>query len=175
MTNALRRLTEASLHEGAGDDQWCAIVVETDQQWEALRRVIGDADWARDERFRTATGRIAHEEEIDRSLSEWTRALSPYEAMRILQEAGVPAGVAQRSSDLLRDPQLAHRGFHHYMDHPEMGNIPYSGHEFLIRGYQSGPRFPAPLLGQHNEHVMRDILGMTDDEITETLAAGAIA
>jgi len=95
--------------------------------------------------------------------------------MRLLQEAGVPAGAAQRSSDLLQDPQLAHRGFYHYMEHPEMGNVPYSGHEFRIRGYDSGPRFPAPLLGQHNDYVMRDILGMTDDEITETLVAGAVA
>jgi crotonobetainyl-CoA:carnitine CoA-transferase CaiB-like acyl-CoA transferase len=61
------------------------------------------------------------------------------------------------------------------MDHPEMGNIPHTGHQFRIRGYDSGPRFPAPLLGQHSELVMRDILGMTDEEITEVLAAGAIA
>jgi len=93
--------------------------------------------------------------------------------MRLLQ-SGVPSGVAQRSSDLLNDPQLAHRRFHRYMDHPEMGNIPYSGHEFRIRGYDSGPRLPAPCLGQHNEQVMREILGMTDDEMAEVLAAGAV-
>ncbi len=94
--------------------------------------------------------------------------------MQLLQSAGVPAGVVQRSSDLLNDPQLAHRNFYHYMDHPEMGNIPYTGHQFRIRGYESGPRSPAPLLGEHNELVMREILGMTDEEITEVLAAGAI-
>ena len=88
---------------------------------------------------------------------------------------GRPAGVVQRSSDLLRDPQLAHRNFFRYMDHAEMGNIPYSGHQFRIRGYESGPRFPAPLLGEHNELVLREILGMTDGEITEAVAAGAIA
>ena len=55
-----------------------------------------------------------------------------------------------------------------------MGNIPYTGHEFRIRGYESGPRFPAPCLGEHNEQVMRDILGMTDEEIVEVLAAGAV-
>ncbi len=92
-----------------------------------------------------------------------------------LQSSGVPAGVVQRSSDLLQDPQLEHRRFFRYMDHQEMGNIPYSGHQFLIRGYGNGPRFPAPLFGQHNEYVMREILGMTDEEITEVLAAGAIA
>jgi crotonobetainyl-CoA:carnitine CoA-transferase CaiB-like acyl-CoA transferase len=94
--------------------------------------------------------------------------------MLALQQAGVPAGAVQRSSDLLNDPQLAHRGFHRYMDHPEMGNVPYSGHEFRIRGYDNGPLFPAPCLGQHNEQVMRDILGMTEEEMTDVLAAGAV-
>ncbi len=158
----------------AGEDQWCAIAVENDGQWKALRRVIGDPDWARDDKFRTTEGRLAHEEQIDKRLSEWTRERSPHDVMKVLQAAGVPAGAAHRSSDLLQDPQLAHRRFYHYMDHPEMGNIPYTGHEFRIRGYDSGPRFPAPLLGQHNEYVMREILGMTDDEITETLVAGAL-
>jgi formyl-CoA transferase/CoA:oxalate CoA-transferase len=60
------------------------------------------------------------------------------------------------------------------MDHPEMGNTPYTGDRFRIRGYEGGPRFLPPLLGQHNELVMREILGMSDDEITEVLAAGAI-
>jgi len=94
--------------------------------------------------------------------------------MRVLQEAGAPSGVAQRSSDLLNDPQLAHRGFHHYMEHPEMGNIPYSGHEFRIRGYDSRPLSPAPCLGQHSEQVMREILGMSDDQLAEVLVAGAV-
>jgi benzylsuccinate CoA-transferase BbsF subunit len=159
----------------AGDDQWCAIAVESDEQWESLRRALGDPAWARDERFGTAAGRFQHQDEIDGHLGGWTGARSPQEVMDLLQSRGVPAGVVQRSSDLLRDPQLEHRRFHRYMDHPEMGHIPYSGHQFRIRGYDSGPRFPAPLLGQHNEFVMREILSMTDEEITDALVAGAIA
>ncbi len=159
----------------SGEDRWCAIAVQCDAQWEDLREAIGDPDWARDPKYDTAAGRLQHQEELDPHISEWTRGRSAEEVMRLLQSAGVPAGVVQRSSDLLRDAQLAHRRFFRYLDHPEMGNIPYSGHQFRIRGYDSGPRFPAPLLGQHNEFVLRDILGMTDEEITEALAAGGIA
>jgi len=159
----------------SGDDQWCAIAVESDKQWDALRGVLGDPVWGRDDRFRTAEGRLRYQDEIDRHLGQWTSGRSAQEVMHLLQSVGVPAGVVQRSSDLLRDPQLAHRNFFRYMDHPEMGNIPYSGHQFRIRGYESGPRSPAPLLGQHNELVLREILGMTDDEVTEVVAAGAIA
>jgi benzylsuccinate CoA-transferase BbsF subunit len=159
----------------SGDDQWCVIAVETDDQWDALRRALGDPAWARNGMFRAAADRLQRQEEIDGHLSEWTSQRSAGEVMSLLQSAGVPAGVVQRSSDLLRDAQLEHRRFFRYMDHPEMGNIPYSGHQFRIRGYDSGPRFPAPLLGQHNEFVMREILHMTDDEIAEVLASGAIA
>ena len=159
----------------SGDDQWCAVAVESDEQWDALHRVLGDPVWGRDDRFRRAEGRLRHQDEIDRHLSQWTGGRSALEVMHLLQSAGVPAGVVQRSSDLLRDPQLAHRNFFRFMDHPEMGNIPYSGHQFRICGYESGPRFPAPLLGQHNELVLREILAMTDEEITEVVAAGAIA
>ncbi|UCH86476.1 MAG: CoA transferase [Dehalococcoidia bacterium] len=157
------------------DDQWCAIAVESDEQWNALGHVLGDPAWASDARFQTAAGRLRHQDEIDGHLGEWTSGKSAQEVMHLLQSVGVPAGLVQRSSDLLQDPQLAHRRFFRYMDHPEMGNIPYSGHQFRIRSYDSGPRFPAPLLGQHNELVLRDILGMTDEEIAEALAAGGIA
>ena len=157
-----------------GDDQWCAIAVENDDQWEALRRALGDPDWAQDSRFQTGQGRLAHQDEIDRNLDQWTSSRPPKEVMDLLQLEGVPAGVVQRSSDLLQDPQLAHRGFFRYMDHPEMGNIPYTGHQFRIGGYDSGPRSPAPMMGQHNEMVLREILGMSDEEVTEAIIGGAL-
>ena len=55
-----------------------------------------------------------------------------------------------------------------------MGHIPYTGHQFRISGYDSGPRFPAPIMGQHNEEVLREVLAMTDDEISEAIIAGAL-
>ena len=158
----------------AGEDQWCAVAVENDQQWAGLRRAMGNPDWSNDSRFDTPQGRLAHQDEIDEHLSRWTRLKPAPEVMGLLVKEGVPAGVVQRSSDLLKDPQLAHRGFFRYMDHPEMGQIPYTGHQFRIAGYDSGPRFPAPVLGQHNEQVVRDILGMTDDEVTEAIIGGAL-
>ena len=158
----------------AGEDLWCAIAVESDEHWSGLRRAMDDPQWARDDRFSTGAGRLESQDEIDGHLSEWTSGKSPQDVMRLLQGQGVPAGVVQRSSDLLRDPQLEHRRFFHYMDHPEMGHIPYTGHQFRISGYDSGPRTPAPLLGQHNEDILRGLLGMTDDEIAEAVLAGAL-
>ncbi|MEP7215153.1 MAG: CoA transferase [Anaerolineaceae bacterium] len=157
-----------------GDDQWVAIAVETDAQWVALRGAFGNPGWAVDARFDTATGRLEHHDEIDEYLGEFTFYQNRYAVMSLLQKAGVPAGAVQRSSDLINDPQLAHRSFFHPMTHPEMGVVPYEGHMFNIRGYASGPRFPAPCLGEHTAEVLMDILKLSDEELAEALASGAV-
>lgn len=157
-----------------GDDQWCTVAVENDGQWDGLRRAMGEPDWAQDERFKDAEGRLANQDEIETKLGEWTQTLPPKVVMETLNGEGVPAGVVQRSSDLQLDPQLAHRGFFRNLEHQEMGTIPYPGHQFHISGYDSGPRSAAPVLGQHNDEVLRDILGMTEDEITEAIIGGAL-
>ena len=157
-----------------GNDQWCAIAVETDEQWQSLRHALGDPEWAKDRRFDDTPGRLEHHDELDERLTQWTASRSAQDVMQTLQEHSVPAGVVQRSSDLQKDPQLAHRKFFRQLDHPDMGEIPYGGHQFRIAGYDSGPRFPAPMLGQHTDQVLREILGMTDDEITEAVIAGAL-
>ena len=170
--------SESAAPQGAypcqGDDQWCAIAVDSEEQWSALRRALGDPPWAADSRFDTVEGRLEHHNDIDNHLGQWTKCKSAQQVMELLVAEGVPAGVVQRSSDLLQDPQLAHRKFFRYLDHQEMGNIPYGGHQFRISGYDSGPRFPAPVLGQHNEQVLREILAMTDEEISEALVDGAL-
>jgi len=157
----------------AGVDQWCAIAVETDEQWQALRQAIGSPAWAMDAALDTAAGRLAAAEVIDRELSAFTCRHEPLELMLRLQAGGVPAGMVQRSSDHQQDPQLAHRSFFRRLEHPEMGEVPYEGHQFRILGYDNGPRFPAPCLGEHTYEVLSDVLGLDDDEITRVLASGA--
>jgi crotonobetainyl-CoA:carnitine CoA-transferase CaiB-like acyl-CoA transferase len=95
--------------------------------------------------------------------------------MELLQAAGVPAGMVQRSSDHLRDPQLAHRRFFRSLRHPEMGEVPYEGHSYRISGYENGPRFAAPCLGEHSHQVLSEILGLGDEAIGLLVASGAIA
>jgi crotonobetainyl-CoA:carnitine CoA-transferase CaiB-like acyl-CoA transferase len=157
----------------AGDDQWCAIAVETDEQWQALRRAIGDPPWAMDPELDTAAGRRAQRDLVDRELGAYTAAFGPHELMARLQAAGVPAGAVQRSSDHMLDPQLAHRSFFRRLEHPEMGEVPYEGHPYRIDGYDNGPRFPAPCLGEHTYQVLTEVLGLDDDEAAEVLASGA--
>lgn len=158
----------------AGDDQWCAIAVETDAHWVALRDALANPEWASDSVLDRAAGRVKCEAEIDEGISAWTRRHSARAVMETLQAAGVPAGVAMRSSDLLADPQYGHRRFYRYHEHPEMGRVPYAGHQFRIAGYDGGPRGPAPLLGEHTFEILRDDLGLSEDQIAELAAAEAL-
>ena len=90
------------------------------------------------------------------------------------QSRGIPAGLVQRSSDLLADPQYVHRKFYRYFDHPEMGNVPYAGHQYRISDYDNGPRGPAPLLGEHSFEVLTELLGLNEDELSAAFSSGAI-
>jgi len=157
-----------------GPDEWCAIAVETDDQWRALCEALGDPEWSRAVAFQTTAGRIAAHDLLDEKISEWTRERKPQDVMHRLLDAGVPAGHVQRSRDLLNDPQLRHRRFHRELDHAEMGRVPYSGHQFRISGYDCGPRFPAPLLGGESFEILKTELGMDAALIAELMAAGAI-
>jgi len=173
--NRARDAAPQGCYPCAGDDQWCAIAVDTDAQWRALRKEIGDPDWVRDSALDSTAGRLAAHDLIDEKLADWTRDQIPGAVMQRLQLVGVPAGVVQRSRDLLEDPQYNERGFYRYLDHSEVGTVPYAGHQYKIRGYDNAPRSAAPCLGQHNHEVLSELLGMSDDEIADALASGAVA
>lgn len=158
-----------------GEDRWCAIAVDTDTQWQRLAAEMGRGDLAADAALAGQAGRLAAHDHLDDAIAAWTGGQDAYAVMRRLQAVGVPAGVVQRSSDLLRDPQYAHRGFYRYFDHPAMGHIPYAGHQYRIRGYDNGPRGPAPILGQHSYEILAELLGFDDERIAAAYACGAVA
>ncbi|MCZ6869706.1 MAG: CoA transferase [Gammaproteobacteria bacterium] len=174
MGNHARDAAPHNVYPCAGDDQWCAIAIEHDDQWLALVKAMGEPAWANDPGLATCAGRLVQRDAIDRELSRWTETRDKTVVANALRAVGVPAGEVQRSSDLLRDPQYEHRGFYRYLDHGEMGNIPYAGHQFHIKGYDGGPRTAAPLIGEHSVEVLQTLLGMSDEEIADAVANGAI-
>ncbi|MFC1885682.1 CaiB/BaiF CoA transferase family protein [Thermodesulfobacteriota bacterium] len=156
-----------------GDDRWCAIAVFAEDQWKALKQVMGRPAWADESRFSTLAGRKANEDELDRLMDEWTSRYDPHDLMIMLQKAGVPAGVVALAEDLHNDPQLAHRGHYMIVDHPVVGN--YSADSPAFRFSDAEPRkpFPSPCLGEHNEYVVKEILNLSHRQWTELQAAGA--
>jgi crotonobetainyl-CoA:carnitine CoA-transferase CaiB-like acyl-CoA transferase len=155
-----------------GDDNWCAIAVETDAHWQALAAVLGDPSMPGADS--THAQREAVHDEIDAAIANWTGRQAARSVMDQLVAVGVPGGVVQRSGDLANDPQYKHRDFQRWHEHPEMGNVPYAGVQFCIPGYRPGPFGPAPLLGQHNDEVFRKVLGLSEAEVKQAEEAGAI-
>ena len=155
----------------AGEDDWVAIAVETDAQWQALCANVPGLDAGA---YLANDDRLAAHDEIDAVLTAWTAERAPEDVAALLQAAGVPSGKVQRSSDLAKDPQYKHRSFFREYEHGEMGAVAYAGHQYRISGYNNGPRGPAPLLGEHSFEVLTNLLGLSEEEVSEVFASGAI-
>ena len=138
----------------------------TDAQWQALRRVLGNPAWARDPALDSAEGRRRAHDRVDAELRAWTAARSSREAAEALRAAGVPAEACINPHGLWPNPQLAHRGFFQVVKHALIGPLRYPGLPMRFSGLPRNlRRTPAPMLGEHNEEVLRGELNLSDAEI----------
>ncbi|BBZ32609.1 CaiB/BaiF CoA transferase family protein [Mycolicibacterium confluentis] len=162
------------IDEFGRDDTWVAVAVATDEQWVALREALGSPDWAMDTQLETAAGRRAHQDLLDEHLAAWCRTRSADEIVETLWPAGVPVAKVLQPHRQTEIPQLAHRGFFEEVEHPVNPTAPHSTMPVRL---STGPgrvhRMPAPLLGEHNREILRE-LGLTDSEIAELKADGVI-
>jgi benzylsuccinate CoA-transferase BbsF subunit len=155
----------------AGDDQWVSIVVDTDDEWQALVKVMGDPTWARSDQFTDGRSRGENSREIDRHIEAWTRTLRPLEVMARLQSVGVAAMPSYRASELFTDPHVVFRDM--VTDVPSGdGTMPVVrlGGRFSATPMQLDRAGPA--MGEHNDEVFRGLLGLSDDEMDALTAAG---
>ena len=154
------------VYQAAGHERYVAVAVESTTHWDALSRVL--------ELPCRFAERSDHADAIDELLALWMREREPFAAAERLQREGVPAYAVLRPSDLYHDPQLAHRGFFVTLDHPEMGPTPYDGPATIYSRTPQTPRHAAPLLGEHNERVLRELLGLPDSDVQRYREAGAL-
>lgn len=152
-------------------ESWIAIAVSNDTEWQAMCSLIGGPEIAGDPRFETFDARCEHADDLDAIISEWTKDRTAHEAMKTLQEAGVPAGAVQSQADLWEDPQLKHRDFFQWLNHTECGPMPYDGLQFLLSKTPGRLRMPHALIGEHNEVVLKEFVGLSDDEIADLIVA----
>ncbi len=156
------------------EDRWCAIAVYTDEEWESFCRVIGNPAWTTDPRFATLEERKENEEELDRLIAAWTVNHSAEEVMSMMQTARVAAGIVASGEDTMEhDPQLKHRHLFWELEHPEIGNYHGVAPSFILSKCPCEIK-RAPLMGEHNEYVLKEILGMSDDEVNELISKGVV-
>jgi crotonobetainyl-CoA:carnitine CoA-transferase CaiB-like acyl-CoA transferase len=135
---------------GAGDDRWVAVAAWNEEELAALESVTGG------------------------DLDAWAATRSPLAAAEALQAAGVEAVPVQDFADAYADPQLAFRKHFVALEHPVLGDGRYERNGFRLSDAPSGYERATPTLGQDNDWVFRDILGLDSAEVERLGAAGAL-
>lgn len=149
----------------AANEEWIAIAVESDADWQGLCAVAADQPWSKDASLANTAGRLAAADRLRQAVTAWTRGMDADTLMRALQAKGVAAGVVQTAKDLVeRDEQIAARKAFVEVDHPEMGPVVYNNPPYKLS--RTSPEIrSAPLIGQHNDEVFRDWAGIDAEEM----------
>ena len=151
----------------AGEERWIAIEAVDETQWQALCEVLGNADVL-------AQARNDDDDALDKAIAALTAPLDPFELMAACRNAGVPAGVANKGSDLLEDDVFIAREHFWPLEHAEMGRLKYNGPAYRFEKTPSELRFASPRLGEHTEQVMTEILGFDDAAIARFREEGIL-
>jgi crotonobetainyl-CoA:carnitine CoA-transferase CaiB-like acyl-CoA transferase len=161
------------VYQGAGEQRWLALAVDTDAQWQALAAVIARPDLGSDQRLASLAGRRAAGDELDKVLAGWAAERDPLAAAATLLAAGVPAAsvVDVRTTD--GHPQMMARGYYEQIEHPVAGPMSVPTLPFTTGG-ERWVRRPAPTLGQDNAEVLGRWLKLTHAQLAELEAAHVI-
>ena len=155
-------LSPQGLYPCAGEEQWLAVSVATDEQWAALVAVAG------------LTADRDDEDEVDVELAAWAADRDLQAAVDDLIAEGVPAGAARDPRTIATHPQLQARGFFEELDHPVCGRQNVAGLPFRFASVDRWLRRPAPTMGEHDHEVLGGELGLSDDELARLTSAGVI-
>ena len=172
--NSHRSAVPHNVYRCWGIDRWLAVEVHSDEEFARFVATMGRPELAEDSRFATATARKENEEELDAIVSAWTRERDRDWLARELLRAGVAAAPSRDARDLYADPHLQARGSFATVEHPEWGELELVGPPFRIAGRNLDPR-RAPLLGEHTDVVLTDVLGLSDDEVAGLRDRGIVA
>jgi len=158
-----------------GEDRWCVIAVFSEEEWQALCVSMDRNEWLQESRFSTVEGRLENAEALDQMIAEWTAPRDPYEVMSLLQSAGVAAGVVQNVEDQYRhDPQLAARRFFEEIEHAVKGIVLATGIPLGLTATHGRTCNAGAAVGQDNEYVFGELLGMSATQMRASIETGAI-
>lgn len=157
-----------------GMDRWISIAIGTEEEWAAFCHAIGSPQWTQDERFRDASSRWRNQDEMDRLIEVWTIDRSDREAMEILQGAGVAAVPSFSIDELWADPHLAQREVFEVVEHPVLGAQPLLRSPCRLSMTPQTITTHGTMLGEYNQWVYSEILGLPQQEIDSLVEKGVI-
>ncbi len=158
-----------------GSDRWCVIAVYNNEEWLALCGEIDDPALVEDKRFASKKGRQAFKEPLDQFIGSWTKGQSAEDVVERLQNVGVAAGVVQNAEDLANDPQLVANDFFTTLEHPVLGRMTTDTTPIRFDKIPRKAWKPAPQLGDANNYVFGELLGLSTPEIVAYKQKGVIA
>lgn len=148
-----------------GEDRWVSIAVATDEEWQGLKAALGSPAWTSDPKFASRYGRLKHRHELDQHLAQWTAGRSAETVTERLQSHGVAAVPVMGAEERLFNSHFRERGLYADIDHPSLGAEPIFNLMWNLNQTPSAIRRHAPLMGEHNQQVFCEILGMSAQEV----------
>lgn len=163
----------SGVFRGAGAERFVVVSAIDDSHWDAARRVAAPLAEARFDGLDGAA-RLERRAEIEDAFAVWAAERDVFATADELMDAGCPAYVSLRATDLIRDQQLEHRGFFTALPHKVI-EARFDGPVTLFSATPSAPWAAGPTVGEHTTEIMRDHLGFGEDEISDLAVAGVLS
>jgi crotonobetainyl-CoA:carnitine CoA-transferase CaiB-like acyl-CoA transferase len=167
-------LASAPYNVFATADGHVAIHVVTEGHWQKLLTAMGREDLKDDPRFATMTTRAQHMAETEAVVTAWTSRLPKAEVFAATRRHRIPCAPVRTAPEVMNDPHMHARGMLERIDHPELGNIVVPTTPLRLHGADKVATIPSPTIGQHNDEIFRDWLGLTAAELSDLRQAGVI-
>ena len=162
---------------GGEEDEgnWVVLTISNDEEWQGFCRALGNPEWTKDEKFSNSFSRYQNHNELDDLIGKWTAERDKYDIFHLLQKEGVPAAPVINERDAYNDPHYRARGFWEEVTHEDCGTHDYPGIPWKASKTPASIRKPPCRLGEHNEYVYKELIGVTDEEYEELDKEGHIS
>jgi benzylsuccinate CoA-transferase BbsF subunit len=158
----------------AGRDQWVSIAVATNGEWRSLCEAVGHPELVADPRFADPYLRYQNRTELDGLLTEWTSTRNREEVAELLQASGVAAAPCLGVEGRFFNEHFRSREAYVPVTHPILGSEFIYGTPWKFSQTPGQVHRRVPLLGEHNDYVTRDLLGLSADQVTQLEASGVL-
>jgi len=150
------------------------LAVGSEKLWKVFCPVIGRPKMTDDPRYRTNADRVKNRDSLIKALQDVFSTKTYEEWESVLLAAGIPMGAINSIGQVVKHPQVADRGTLVEMNHPRAGKVKMVGAPVRLSKTPGSVRTPAPMLGEHTDEVLRDLLGLSKGEIADLRSAGVL-
>ena len=155
-------------------DGYIQFATSQEKDWWAFVELMGNPEWAKDERFRDLAGREKHATEIKEKISSWLMQHTREELYRIARKTGAVLAPYYTLDEVANSLQSAVRSFYVELEHPVAGSFKYPSAPYKFSDTPWSAHRPAPTLGQHNEQIYCQRLGYSRTDLTKLRQASII-